>query len=101
MQIQESRCKFLGSRFWQDTQDLADDERATVAMRWRTPSIADFALGDLRALKADLERNGAAELLAACEQAHRALLERVPGSVPGGEEACEALRQAIATARGE
>lgn len=30
-----------------------------------------------------------------------ALLERVPGSVPGGEQACEVLVQAIVTAKGE
>lgn len=35
------------------------------------------------------------ELLAAAEQAHRALLDRKPHSVPGGEQACEALFQAI------
>jgi hypothetical protein len=39
-------------------------------------------------------------LLEAAEQAHRALLERTPGSVPGGEQACEVLRAAIAKARG-
>lgn len=40
-------------------------------------------------------------LLIAAEQAYKALLERMPGSVPGGEQACEALRAAIAKARGE
>lgn len=42
----------------------------------------------------------APDLLAAAEQAHKALLDRVPGSVPGGAAACEALLQAIAKARG-
>lgn len=37
----------------------------------------------------------APDLLEAAMMAHRALLERVPGSVPGGEEACDALRVAI------
>lgn len=49
----------------------------------------------------DLERERDAalereqDLLAAAEQAWRALLERTPHSVPGGEQACEALHAAI------
>ncbi len=46
-------------------------------------------------------RRAAPKLLEACEQALKALLERTPGSVPGGEQACEALAVAIADARGE
>lgn len=40
----------------------------------------------------------APDLLAAARLAHAALLERLPHSVPGGEEACEALFQAITKA---
>lgn len=40
-------------------------------------------------------------LLTACELAWKALLGRAPHSVPGGEQACEALRAAIAKARQE
>lgn len=47
----------------------------------------------LERIEAEKQRDA---LVDAARQAYRALLEREPHSVPGGEEACEALRAALA-----
>jgi hypothetical protein len=73
---------------------------ATVQPGWRDTDEG------VRTPKQELEANAmlmhaAPDLLDATKQALGILLERIPGSLPGAEQAVEALRTAIEKARGQ
>jgi hypothetical protein len=65
-QIQEARRKFLGTRLWQQLEDVEDGAPCFIEIDVENGYRLELTLGDLRALKADLERNDASDLLAAC-----------------------------------
>jgi len=88
--IQAARRRFLGSRLWEQTERKGDDANAAIVVSSYDiePSASlDLTLGDLRALKADLESNDAASFKAERD----ALKEQVAALLP----ACRAAADLI------
>lgn len=57
MTIQEARRKFLGSRLWGQLEGVEDEADASITIHIEHGHSFDLTLGDLRALKTDLEHD--------------------------------------------
>lgn len=62
-QIQAARRKFLGSRLWQHAENLPDDVPVDIEIVMRNGYTLSLTLGELRALRTDLEQNYAPSFL--------------------------------------
>lgn len=98
--IEQARRIFLGSRLWQFLDDIEDNAPVRIVVSVKNGYAINLTLGDLRALRSELEANDTTELLQACEAAHE-LINRLEDEWMHTHPVGQQLRATIAKYRGQ